>query len=99
MSKISLNNNTIEVNAILNYIINKFNLSNEDMIEIIKSKQDDINIPISIFSDKIGVLESLSIYLHDEKKLSFKEIAKYLKRDYKTIWTSYNKGSKKRNKK
>ena len=59
------------------------------------SKKEEISLPISIFNDKLGMLEAASLYLKDELGLGFKEIAKLLKRDYKTIWTSYNKAKKK----
>jgi len=59
------------------------------------SKEKEIVLPISIFNEKLGMLEAASLYLKDERNLSFKEIAKLLKRNYKTIWTSYNKAKKK----
>ncbi len=50
-----------------------------------------VTFPISIFNKKIGMLESICLYLKDEMKLSFKEIANLLKRNYKTIHSSYQK--------
>lgn len=98
MRKISNNKKNIELNALLNYAIEKFQLESEDMIEIIKNREKELCIPISVFSEKTGMLESASLYLHDKKNLSFKQIALLLKRDYKTIWASYNKGKRKLNK-
>ena len=42
------------------------------------------------------MLESITMYLKDEVGMSFKEIAKMLDRNYKTIWTSYQKAKKKK---
>jgi len=56
-------------------------------------------IPIEIFKDRnVAVLESLVEYLKDKKGLSYHEIAVLLNRDDRTIWTVYNRVSKKRKK-
>jgi len=60
----------------------------------IKKKQpkDQISIPVSIFSSrKTSVLESLVIYLKN-LNYTFSQIAKFLKKDYQTIYTSYRRG-------
>ncbi|MGV8151969.1 MAG: hypothetical protein ACP5OG_02720, partial [Candidatus Nanoarchaeia archaeon] len=44
---------------------------------------------------KIGALEAVSKYLKENLNLSYKEIGELLKRDQKTIWTSYNKAKEK----
>ena len=46
-----------------------------------------------------GMQDSKGVYMKDKLKLSFTEIARLLKRDYKTIWTSYNQAKKKNAKK
>jgi len=92
--------NQLDLDILLNNIKNKFNLSTDEIIELLTQKPDEISLPISIFNSKLGMLESASLYLKDKKGLSFKQIASFLKRDYKTIWTSYNKAkSKTKNKK
>ena len=85
--------NQVNLNILLFNIKQRFNLSNKELIELSKEKQ--VFIPISIFNKELGMLESISLYLKDKLKLSFKEIAQLLKRDYKTIWTSYNKAKNK----
>lgn len=55
------------------------------------------SVPIIIFSDrKLGPLESLTVYLKDELKLSFHEISNLLNRNYSTIWLSYNNAIRKK---
>lgn len=83
----------IKIDVLLSNIKKRFNLSAEEIIELFK--EDEIKIPISIFDDKLGMLESISLYLKDELNLSFNQIARLLKRNYKTIWTSYDKAKKK----
>ena len=63
-------------------------------------KNSQLSIPIEIFKDRnVAVLESLVEYLKDQKNLSYHEIALILNRDDRTIWTVYNRVSKKRAKK
>jgi len=87
----------IRVDVLLSNIKKRFSLSSEEIIELFKEekKEEEIAIPVSIFNEKLGMLESASLYLKDELKLSFGQIAKLLERDYKTIWTSYSKAKKK----
>lgn len=80
---------------LLSSITKKYILTEEEINELIEKRQEETVLPLSIFNEKLGMLESASLYLKDEKNLGFKEIAKLLKRDYKTIWTSYTKAKKK----
>jgi DNA-directed RNA polymerase specialized sigma24 family protein len=59
------------------------------------SSEKEINLPLSIFSKELGALESTVKYLKENLKMSYREIAKELNRDERTIWTSYKKASKK----
>jgi hypothetical protein len=59
-------------------------------------REEKYLVPCSAFLDRnLGPLEALSIYLHDELHLSFKEISRQLNRNYRTIWLSYRNGLKK----
>ena len=58
-------------------------------------KKSKFEIPISIFDDKLPALESVVNYLHDKLNLRFSEIAEFLNRDQRTIWTSYSRARKK----
>ncbi len=91
-------NEQIRIDVLLSNIKKRFNLSSEEIIGLFKEEKEEkeeIKIPISIFHEKLGMLESISLYLRDELRLSFRQIAELLKRDYKTIWTSYSKAKKK----
>lgn len=85
----------IDMNRALSSIKKKYILTEEEVKELIGKKEGDILLPISIFNEKLGMLEAASLYLKDELRLSFKDTAKLLKRNYKTIWTSYNKAKEK----
>jgi hypothetical protein len=85
----------IKIDVLLRNIQKKYNLSPKELIELFKDEEKEIVIPVSVFNEKLGMLESASLYLKDELKLSFNDISRLLKRDYKTIWTSYNMAKKK----
>jgi len=54
------------------------------------------DIPVRIFRDKkLSVLEAIVVFLKDEFRLSYHEIAVLLKRDDRTIWTVYDRAGKK----
>ena len=75
--------------------LRKKGLSYSEIFEMMKEDNLD-SIPIAILQNrKLGVLQSIVIYLKDEKKLSFHDIAKLLKRDDRTIWTTYKQAKKK----
>lgn len=61
-----------------------------------EEKIEELNVPVSIFNEKLGSLESIVKYLKEELKLSNKKIGKLLNRDNRTIWTIYNNAKKKR---
>jgi len=47
------------------------------------------NIPIKTFnSDKLSILECVSVYLREHHKLTYRQIGHILKRDERTIWTA-----------
>ena len=62
-------------------------------------KEKEILIPSSIFLDRtLSVLEIMVEYLKEKKGLTYHEIAVFLNRDDRTIWTCYNRALKKRGK-
>jgi|WetSurMetagenome_2_1015567.scaffolds.fasta_scaffold602813_2 hypothetical protein len=88
-------NERVKVDLILSNIQKKFDLSAYELIDLFKEEEKGMSVPVSIFSKETGMLESASLYMKDELKLSFNEISRLLKRNYKTIWTSYNMAKKK----
>ena len=57
--------------------------------------EKQINIPCSIFTKKLSSLETISKYLKENLKLSYKEIADLINRSEKTIWQAYKSTNKK----
>jgi hypothetical protein len=91
----------VNVDILLTNLQNKLHLSATEIVSLCseEKKPEEISIPISIFSSELGMLESACVYLKDSLKLDFSQIARFLKRDYQTVYTSYRKGKKKMNKK
>ena len=74
--------------------------ANQKMKKIIAEKNSKVEniayVPLSIFKDRsTTALEALVIHLKD-LGFSFKEISLLINRDQRTIWTVYNRASKKR---
>lgn len=55
----------------------------------------DKNSSIGVYADKLTLLENIVFYLKDTVKLSYHEIAIVLKRDDRTIWSTYQRIMKK----
>jgi hypothetical protein len=64
-------------------------------LEILSTLEEEIFIPTSIFSKKLGSLEAISKYLFENKNLSLKIISKLLNRSNRNIWNAYNNSKKK----
>ena len=84
-----------DIGRVLSSVKEKYIFTKEEIEELLSKRDGEIVLPLSIFNEKLGMLEAASLYLKDEMNLSFKDIAKLLKRNYKTIWTSYNKAKNK----
>ncbi|MBS3113106.1 hypothetical protein J4418_03420 [Candidatus Woesearchaeota archaeon] len=61
------------------------------------SRKLAIDIPVSLFCDRtLSIFEVLIEFLKDTQNLSYHEIAVLTNRNDRTIWTIYNRASKKR---
>ena len=57
---------------------------------------NNITIPVSIFSSRtFSVLETIVLYLKTNYVMSFNQIATILGKNYRTIWTVYQRSMKK----
>ena len=93
-----LKKNNINYNDLVKfYKIKKvFDEFKEATPEIIKKfEEKKIEIPVSVFSEKLSCLETVVKYLRENLNLSNKEISKLIKRSEKTIWQAYNYSKKK----
>lgn len=62
----------------------------------VKHQATQYYIPLSIFNNKLSILESVSTHLKDTYGLRISKIAKLLNRKDSTIWTCYNRAIKKK---
>ncbi len=69
----------------------KFNLPQAELY----SRAFKKNIPVSVFSYKLGALEALVKYLKENLCMSYHQIAELIHRDDRTIWASYRAAGRK----
>ena len=74
----------------------KYNLSYEEILGLKKEESKEIEIPISVFSnEELSTLEIICKYLKENRNLSYHDIAVLIKRDDRTIWTTYQNSLRK----
>ena len=56
-----------------------------------KIVNSDLQIPLDIFSNKVPPMKTIVKYLYEKESLSYHNIGKLLKKNERTIWTSYNR--------
>lgn len=77
-------------------VINSYSKAKKKLSEIFSPKSN-LFIPARIFNNKgLSVLESIVVYLKEERSLRFREIGKLIQRNEKTVWTVYKRGREKR---
>ena len=62
--------------------------------------KEGLSVPISAFNSEMSILESLVVYLKDERQFANSKIAKLLNKNPSNIWTLYKRANiKRKNKK
>ncbi len=72
----------------------KHNISRKEISEIV-GVREKVQIPATIFSKKLGALESITKYMKENLNMNYHEIAKKLGRNERTVWTAYKKATEK----
>jgi hypothetical protein len=82
---------------VLSSLKEKHDLNTREVMELIAPQdKENASIPVHILQNrKLGVLESVVVYLKEEIGLKYSEIARMLNRDDRTIWNVYNYAKKK----
>jgi hypothetical protein len=71
------------------------NLLFKEFEDYVKKKFDDDSFPVSVFSEKLSPFESIVKFLFENRKKSFSEIGRLLKKDRRVVWTTYRRAAKK----
>lgn len=79
--------------AFIRHLKEEHNYSSEQISKLIR--KEGITIPVSIFTEKISCLETVTKYLIEVLGLKNKDAAKLLNRNARTIWTTYQNAVKK----
>ena len=79
------------LDILISHLKDEHNFNADKIKELFEKKY----IPVSVFKSKLGPLESLVKYMKEELELNYHSIAVLLKRNDRTIWTTYNNANKK----
>ncbi len=71
----------------------KYNLTFEDIKGFVE--KEEVVLPVSIFNEKLTLLESAVKYLKEEKNFTLHKISELINRDERNIWNIYNQAKKK----
>jgi len=80
-------------NEFLDFLKQKYNIKGKELEKLPASKE--ITIPVSIFNETLGPLESIVKYLKENLNLSFEDMAKYLYRTKSLMLLTYKNSNKK----
>lgn len=84
------------LNKLVLTISKKFDLSKEEIVELLKESKADVNnIPVCVFVKDLSALEAIVKYLKEVQELRYSEIGEKLNRDQRTVWSTYHKAEKK----
>ena len=84
------------VDLLLGELRKEYKTTRKEIINIIE-KEDNIEIPLGIFSGELGGLESVVKYMKENLYMNYKEISEKLNRNERTIWSAYRKALEKAN--
>ncbi|KKL21741.1 hypothetical protein LCGC14_2442390, partial [marine sediment metagenome] len=82
----------IIIKQLIRAIQEEYSIKRKEVLNLIRR---EINIPVAIFSKKLGALETITKYMKENLNMSYREIGKELERNERTIWTAYKKAKEK----
>ena len=72
---------------------NKYKYSDSELLKV--WNQNEVLVPVSIFSGKISPAEALAKFLRENHDMTFVQISKMIGRDERSIWANYKRAAKK----
>ena len=70
-------------------ILEKHSLTVDELKQIM-ARGEPMQVPISIFRNKVGPMAALCIYLKDYRHLKLSQIARLINRDARSVWAAYS---------
>lgn len=87
------------LNLFISHLKKEHKLTDKKISELL-TKEPKLLIPATLFETRqLSPLEALTKFLKENKSLTYHKIASLLNRDDRTIWTTYQRASKKYSKK
>jgi DNA-directed RNA polymerase specialized sigma24 family protein len=71
----------------------EYDLDDSDVLYLLNKKE--VMVPVSVFSKKLGSLETIVKFMKENLGLELNEIAELINRDAKTVWQAYSHAKKK----
>ncbi len=71
----------------------------EKQAQSLKIPKTKFFFPITIFNERLSMLESIICYVHDNYSVGFTEIGNMIGRDPRTVWTAFKRAQLKNEKK
>ena len=95
--RIFLEENTAlnRLDTIFKEISSKYAMDYNNILQLLKKRQNYVTIPASMFNNSLSPLENVVLYLYVKFGFSQTEIATLLNRDHTTIWTTLENAMKK----
>ncbi|MBI3027876.1 hypothetical protein HYY70_07240 [Candidatus Woesearchaeota archaeon] len=72
----------------------KYNYSDEEILKL-WNNQDNLSVPVAIFSGKLSPAEALTKFLKENYEMEYDDIAKLIGRDERSVWANYKRAVKK----
>jgi hypothetical protein len=89
----SLNKKEV-IEIVVERLKKKYSLTRNELLEVVNAREG-ITIPITIFTKELGGLEAVVKYMKENLNMNYREIAREIERDERTIWTAYKKACEK----
>ncbi len=84
-----------KIEEVFNHLKKLEGIEEDIILEILNKKDNLKSVPVSVFSNWLAPLEALVVFMKENLKMTFSQIAKELKRDSRTIWLTYSNARKK----
>ena len=72
----------------------KYNYSDQEIFKL-WNNENNLLVPVAIFSGKLSPAEALAKFLKENNDLSYHEISEFIGRDERSIWANYKRAAKK----
>lgn len=94
---ISRHSSIAALKVLAEYVKKQYGINQEQLYRLLEQRIEELSIPFSVFelNPGLSILELICKYLKENLNLTYHQIAQYLNRNDRTIWTTYKNAIKK----